>query len=70
MGKNAPNTSNPEAKALIERAQRLCPGCRVSWRIRRNWKHDVRSGGAICIAQIERQELRDIAARFGKELTS
>jgi hypothetical protein len=60
-------TSNSEAQALIRRAQDRCEGCRLSWRIRRNWKHGEPMP-IECTAKTERQALRDIAARNkGKE---
>jgi hypothetical protein len=50
---------DPRADPLIAAAKARCAGCRLSWRIRRNWRHD--RVGLVCTAQAERQELRDIA---------
>jgi len=58
-----PKTRNPEAAALIARAEMKCEGCRLSWRLdkHRGWRH--REPRPIeCTAKEERQQLREIAA--------
>ena len=55
-------TSNKEAQALIARAQADCEGCRLSWRIRRDNRHD---GTRIeCTAQETRQQLREMSPTY------
>lgn len=61
MTNHTPLTSNPHAATLIAEAQRVCPGCRVSWRLR-GWLHAGPGEGIACRAKPIRQELRDIAA--------
>lgn len=61
MTKHAPLTRNLRAAALIAEAQRVCPGCRVSWRLD-GWLHVGPRPRMECRAKPIRQELRDIAA--------
>lgn len=62
----APITDNEEARVLIAIAQFRCEGCRYAWRL------DLRRGDGfqhgepkpiVCTARVERQALRNIAAR-------
>jgi hypothetical protein len=52
-------TANKEALALIARAQAICEGCRLSWRVRSNGTHQ--STGTFCTAPSERQQLREMS---------
>jgi hypothetical protein len=62
-----PNTSNPEAKALIDAAQAQCRGCRIFWRLETpsetnsGWLHMTPRPRPECTAKPLRQRLRDIA---------
>lgn len=51
-----PSTSNPEAQAIIYLAKNKC----IGWRLK-GWMHGSNLGE--CVAQRQRQALRDIAAR-------
>lgn len=56
-----PSTSNKDAQVLMLVAKDKCEGCRLSWRLK-VWRHGEPMP-IECVVKLERQELRDIAAR-------
>ena len=64
--RTAPQTSNEEAALLIRQAEANCAKCRTDWRLfptdglRFTYVHRDKTP---CRAPVERQKLREIAAR-------